>query len=38
MRDAMEYFSLCLTSLSMTLSRSTHASANGIISFFLMDA
>ena len=27
---------LCLTSLSMTVSRSIHVAANGIISFFLM--
>ena len=37
-RDGIQYFSFSvgLTSLSMTISRSTHVVANGIISFFLM--
>ena len=37
-RDGIQYFSFSvrLISLSMTISRSTHVVANGIISFFLM--
>ena len=37
-RDAIQYFSFSvwLTSVSMTISRSIHIAANGIISFFLM--
>ena len=32
----MIFVFLCLTTLSMTVSRSVHIAANGIISFFLM--
>ena len=32
----MMFLLLCLTSLNMTISRSIHVIANGIISFFLM--
>ena len=32
----MIFVFLCLTTLSMTVSRSIHIAANGIISFFLM--
>ena len=36
--DIIRYFSfsICLTSLSMTISRSIHIAANGIISLFLV--